>query len=256
MRETPEILAISGALERPVGQFSSYGVSSIGGAVATILAATNHPQAAVKVASVGFMFLIVCVNLAIWKCGTALLRTIDRSLRNSSVNSKPNSPTAAAAVAAAEPEAEGGREEGRHHAGTAAAEGAGRRKVGGGPNLLAARKTIKIAMMVCLTMAVQTVLMLMFAVVTRYGTDAPLLFFGISMGLAPLLWYFLNVQMHAGRSNRDISRGGGALPGATSVQLGQSMASGHRGVRKPMSTFNSIFSKGRAVLPVETPASP
>lgn len=88
MRETPEILAIAEALERPAGQYTSYGVGSIGGMVGTILVAANHSQAPVKVAAVAFMLLRVGCNLLIWKCGTLLMATIDKSLQNSAaVNS-------------------------------------------------------------------------------------------------------------------------------------------------------------------------
>ncbi|CAN0151738.1 unnamed protein product, partial [Pylaiella littoralis] len=52
MRETPEILAISDALESPVGQYTSYVMVCIGAVVAVILAAIDRPQAAVKVTAV------------------------------------------------------------------------------------------------------------------------------------------------------------------------------------------------------------
>lgn len=84
MQDTPEILAISNALEQPVKLYASYIVVCLGAVVATILSASRHSQAAVRVASVAFLGLIVSSNVVILKCGTSLVRTIDRSLNASS----------------------------------------------------------------------------------------------------------------------------------------------------------------------------
>lgn len=240
MRETPEILAISDTLERSAGQYTSYGVVSIGGLVGTILAATNHSRAAVKVAAMAFVALCVGCNLLIWKCGTVLVATIDKSLQNSSaVNNMPTSPIAAA------PEGEGGRGKGND---TAAA---GRKRAGGDPNLLAARKKIKMAMSICLSMAVQTVLVLTFAVASSYGTAVPLLFFGVPLGLAPLFWFMFNIQMHAGRSKPRVSPGVRS-PGTSGHSQQQTFGFGI----KVKAMFNSTISRSlRIVLPTETPAS-
>lgn len=235
MRETPDILAISNALARTVGQYASYGVVSIGPVVATILAAAHHSQAAVKVASVAFISLTVVINLIIWKCGTALVGTINRSLQNSA--SSRRWPAASAITVASDAEQRENQERDD-------AVEEGKRRVGGDLNLLAARKKIKIAMSICLTMAVQTVLVLMFAVVSTYGTAAPLLFFGTTLGLAPPFWFMLNVQMHAGRSRPRV------LQGVHSQQ----QTSRFRGTTTSMP--NSVTSHcPQRIIPTETPVS-
>ena len=169
---------------------------SIAGVVATILAATNHSLAAMKVAAVGFIALIVGCNIVIWKCGTVLLATIDTSFQGTlAVNSAPTSPNPSARQAG------GGRVEGDV---TAAG---GRQRAGGDSNMVAARKYIKNCLVICLASAVVTVLLLVFAVASIYGTAAPILFFGIPFGMGPPFWYVLNVQMHAGRSKPRVSPG-------------------------------------------------
>lgn len=237
VRETPEILAISEALEKPVGQCTAYGVACIGGVVGTILAAFNNSHAAVKVAAVSFMFLCVGCNLLIWRCGTVLMATIDKSLQNSAAaNSEPNSQVAAA------PEAGGER---ANRSGTAASGG---KKAGGGAALLAARKKIKTAMSICLSMGFQTVVMLTFAVASSYGTAVPLLFFGVPLGLAPSLWFIFNIQMHAGRSKLR------PAPGARSAA-----SSGHNAQQTLLSSARSMLNKSilsrsqHIVLPTENP---
>lgn len=198
---------ISDALESPVGQCTSYGVFCIGAVIATILAATNHPQAAVKVAAVPLMCLCVAVTLIIWKCGTLLVGTINRSLQNSAAgSSKPAGPILVA------PGAEQRKDGDQDNASAVA-----RKRVGGHPHLLAARKKIKMAMSFCLSMAVHVMFLLMFAVGSEYGIAAPLLFFGIPMGLAPPFWFIFNVQLHAGRSKPPVSRRVGSL--VTSAEL-------------------------------------
>ncbi|CAM9670318.1 unnamed protein product [Ectocarpus fasciculatus] len=83
IRETPEILAISGALERPTGCFVSNTVMCVGPAIAAVLAAVQYLQAASRVSSVAFLGLIVFCDFIILKSGTALVRTVNRSLLNS-----------------------------------------------------------------------------------------------------------------------------------------------------------------------------
>ena len=161
MQETPEILAISNMLERPVGQYTSYGAVCVGGVIATILATAKRGQAAIVVSTVAFMCLCVACNVIIRKCGTLLVRTIEGSLQNAPGNC---SPSAAAGA---------GREGDNHE--TAAA------KKQRDPNLLAARKKITMAMTICLSMALQTIAMLLFAIFSGYGLAAPVLFFGIPM---------------------------------------------------------------------------
>lgn len=179
MRETPEILALSNMLERPAGRYTSYGVTCVGPVAAITLAAARYSEEAIKVASVAFLGLIVVINLTILKCGRCLVRTINSSLQNATERSRRSSTSASASV--------------------------------GRKDLLAAKRKIKIAVNFCLVLAVQTIVLLMIAVCTTYGTSAPLLMFGVPHGYAPFVWFAFNVQLHAGRSNRRRAQGSAAV---------------------------------------------
>ncbi|CAM9445144.1 unnamed protein product [Pylaiella littoralis] len=242
MRETPEILAISDALESPVGQCTSYAVVCIGATVAVILAETNHPQAAAQVAAASFMCLIVGTNLIIWKCGTSLMGTIDKSLQRSAAgNSRPASPVSVTPGA-----------EQRKHGDRDNAAAVAKNRVGGDPNLMVARKKIKMAMSFCLSMAVPTTILLVFAAGSTYGIAAPLLFFGIPMGLATIYWFILNIQLHAGRSKPPVSRGV-----HSPVRIGELENETASIGEKMMSILNNLTSRSpRGIVPTETPASP
>lgn len=168
MQETPEILAISNMLERPVGQYISYGLFCIGPAISTILAAAKQSHAAVVVATGAFIFLIVVGNLIILKCGTSLLHTINQSLRRNSGHTQ----TIVSSTSAA---AEAGQDENREKSAAAA-----RKKQN--PNILVvARKKITMALSICIVLALQTIFLLLFAVFSAYGKAAPLLFLAVPM---------------------------------------------------------------------------
>lgn len=204
MQESPELIVISNALERPVGQCAAYGVVSIGAVVGTMLAAAKRSQAAIKVASVAFMFLIVFSTLVIWKCGMSLLRAINGSLQNClHRNSITNTTTAAGEQ---DNDTVGGR-------------------IRGDPSLLAARKKTKKVVSFTLQMGLQAIVMLIFAVSSKYGTAAPLILFGIPMGFMPLLWHGFNVQLHAGRSQPSGSQG---IYAGTSGELQPALGFGGR----------------------------
>ncbi|CAM9445215.1 unnamed protein product [Pylaiella littoralis] len=239
MRESPEILAISDALESPVGQHTSYLVVCIGAVVAVILAAINHRQAAVKVTAVSSTCLIVGVNLIIWKCGTSLVGTINKSLQRSAAgNSRPASLVTAAAGAEQ-------RNNGDHDNAAAVAK----KRVAGDPNLMVARKKIKIAMSFCLSKAVPVTIFLIFSVGSKYGIAAPLLFFGIPMGLTPPIWFIFNVQLHAGRSKPPVSRGVHSPIRSGKFENETCSIGG-----KMMSMLNSLTSRSpRGIVPTETP---
>lgn len=155
MQETQDILAISNMLERPVGRYASYCLFCIGPGVATILAAARRSYAAVVVATWAFIFLCVVVNLIILKCATSLIKTINRSLRKNLGSTQ--------TIA------------------TSASPAAGTGQVKHPNSLLAARERITMALCMCIALAVPTILLLLFAVLSEYGKAASLLFFGIPM---------------------------------------------------------------------------
>ncbi|CAN0074710.1 unnamed protein product [Ectocarpus sp. 13 AM-2016] len=167
-RETPEILAISEALERPTGFFASNTAMCVGPAIATALAAAKSLQAAGKVSAVAFLGLIVFCDFIILKSGAALLRTVNRSLRNSMERSERSNSIVAGTVGSLQ-------------------------------LLKAARKNIKFALCFCVVVSLLTAFFII-GLFTTYGATAPLIFFGIPYGCSPPVWFVFNVQLHAGRS--------------------------------------------------------
>lgn len=160
MQEAPKILAISKALEAPAGQFASYSLVCTGAVVAAVLAAARQAQAAIKVASVAFVLHIFFANVFIWKCGTSLLHAINRSLQNH----RPSKTSTTTVLA------------GKENHGTVVTGGRQR-----SPELLAAKKKLYVAMVFCLVLSAQTMAILLFAVINKRGSDAPLIWFGVPM---------------------------------------------------------------------------
>lgn len=157
MRETPEIMAISNALERPVGQYAARCVVCIGAFAGTILSVARYSQTATNIACVAFVCMCVVVELAVFKCGMSLLRTINKSVRrNSSTAGSTSTMTLAA-----------GQED----------QGKGERL----DDRLAARKKIVMATSICLGLGGGTIAILMFSVSSPFGMFTPLLFFATPM---------------------------------------------------------------------------
>lgn len=223
MQETPDILALSNALQQPAGQRASNGVVCIGGAIGGVLAAARHPQAAITVASLCFICLIVTVNVLLRKCGTSLIRTIDQSLQRSS--------------------------------GKSGVVGAGNEK-GGDSALLAAKTKLKTAMMCCALMAVSTTAQLLFALLSKYGMIVPLLLFCIPMGFGPSIWAGLNIQLHAGRSRPYVSPNSSPREDgkrAKTADVSGLMKSSDRGAA---THARAIGVEPSRVVPTEAPAVP
>jgi len=81
MQSSPELLAMSNALERKTAQCMLYGVVCTGAVISTALVAARRPEAALKVAAGSFLCLVVACDLIIWKFSSTLLHTIDKSMQ-------------------------------------------------------------------------------------------------------------------------------------------------------------------------------
>ncbi|CAB1113527.1 unnamed protein product [Ectocarpus sp. CCAP 1310/34] len=216
IRETPELLMISEALERPTGLFVSNTVMCVGPAVATVLAAAKSLQAACMVSAVAFLGLIVFCDFIILKTATALLQTVNKYLRNSVVRSEKSNSIMAGTVGSLQ-------------------------------LLKAARKNIKFALYFCVVVSLLTFSIVMIGLFTTYGATAPLIFSGIPYGCSPPVWFVFNIQLHAGRSrNRTepdvVSRASSVIRQVPSVAT--RIVSRAKGV---------VFGNERSVVPTLTP---
>lgn len=161
------VLQLSTALEHRVRRNLMYGMMLMGALGVSALAAVNRTETAVKVAVVGFIVLCVCCNVVISTCAKLLLGIIDSSLQRSVANKTEQAGNTSAKV------------------------------------LMTARKKVKLAWIVCTQQASFCVPMFTFSVTSKFGTAVPLLLFGVPMSMSPLLWFTLNIQLHAGRSKPD-----------------------------------------------------
>lgn len=230
MQGTPKILTLSNALAHPRGRYASYVLVCTGATISTILAVARHSQAAVKVAAVAFMSLVLACDIVIWKGGTYLVRAIDRSIRTQSDDGPSRD--------------------------TGASPSTGGKKYGGGVRmehsvLLVARKKMKTAMIFCMLLSGQIFAVLLFAVFSKYGTAAPLILFGIPMGLSPQIWFSFSVQLHSGRTKSRVSRRLLPIHSSSMGEPKEAAGIGGKIASSTISHITSTRSQQHHVIPIE-----
>ena len=141
LQQSPGVVAISNTLEKR--QRVSNSVVCAGAVVATALAAAHRAEAGIKIASIAFVLHVLFAAVLICKCGFSLIRTINGSLQNHD-----------------------------------AVEVRGR---GVGQDLLVAKKKIQIAIAFGQVVSVQTMAIVLFAVISKHGSEQALICFGIPM---------------------------------------------------------------------------
>lgn len=131
---------------------------SIAPGVSTVLAAFAETEASVRVMSAGILLVVIGSLSTFWLCARSLVSVIDRSLER--------------------------KMEEQAETGVTGPGGGGRAnsEVGGDPNLLAARKKIKSVMIVAIGLGSTVFFTLSLAIVSEWGTAAPLILFGIPFG--------------------------------------------------------------------------
>ncbi|CAN0188442.1 unnamed protein product, partial [Ectocarpus sp. 12 AP-2014] len=227
MQGSSTILRISSVLEEKNGQRLSNLVLSTGPVVATVLALLGRTEAAAKLVAVTFIMLIVFADTTFCIFGRALLRAIDASLQNSrkrameSAFGEDRRESVLATVGGTEADEEGGRRGSGKSAGEGGenrrssrkwssgtlrrrgswwgGEGRDESELGDG-ELQAAKRKVWWAMGFCAYMSLQGYAILLFSILSKYGTSVPLLLFGVQMAIVPLVWHAFNIQLHARRS--------------------------------------------------------
>ena len=158
MQESPKVLAVTRWLEGPRLPYVVCGVVSIAPGISTVLAALAAMEASVRVMSAGLLLVIISTISTFLVCARSLVSTIDRSMQRKM-----------------EEQAEMGA------VGSGGGEG-GNSKVGGDPNLLAARTKIKSVVVVSMGVSSMVFFTLTLAILSEWGTAAPLILFGIPLG--------------------------------------------------------------------------
>lgn len=117
----------------------------------------------------------------------------------------------------------------------------------GDPLLLAARKKVRMVVVFAIVVLMQVIAMLLFAIVSPYGTEAPLVVCISPMTLVPPIWNIVNVAIHRGRTK--VSRG--LLFSSTGESVGRSR------VASPAVFYVSEFVRSRQhqIVPIETSVS-
>ncbi|CAM9266768.1 unnamed protein product [Ectocarpus sp. 6 AP-2014] len=302
MQGSSTMLRISSVLEEKNGQWLSYLVLSTGPVVATVLALLGRTEAAAKLVAVTFIMLIVFTDATFWIFGRALLRAIDASLENSrmrameSVFEEDRRESVLATLGGTEADEERGRRGSDESAGERVSssrkwssvgprrrgswwggEGRDESKLGDG-ELQAAKTKVRWAMGFCAHMSLQGYAILLFSILSKYGTSVPLILFGVQMAIVPLVWHAFNIQLHArrsrgsaiGRRSSGVDRGGRryVVPAVgtgignnvgrvntTSQQGQQQQQQKHQkwigGVGTKWRKYGPVL-RGRAVAPTET----
>lgn len=224
LQRSPEVLRISLWLESAVGHYVSYTFVSIPPVGAVVLAVANRPEAAVRLITFQVLVLAPMLSASFLVLGKSLLKGIDESLQRQQRRSQQLQSMGVVLDHEKEPST---RSSGRSS---------------GDLMLLAARKKVKKVVMFTVALPTQTASMLLFATVSRYGAEAPLVFFFFPMTFTPPIWNIFNVTIHQGRTQLSRLSSGGVS----------------RYTRTRMSSLSSTFSwrrrssQPRRVVPTET----
>ena len=179
MRKSPQVLRISRWLETQAGHIAAYGLVSISPVSAIVFDLNSHPEVAIKVTAAGIILLCLGMPVVFWVCGSSLVRGIDESLR---------------------------LQQRVHAARTTWGSEDGLKNIQSVQHDLKAART-KVKRMVAFSLFIcgNVIVVLLFAVCSKYGTAAPLLLFATPMALFPSIWNSINIQLH-GRRSRTIDQ--------------------------------------------------
>lgn len=179
----------------------TYSLVSIAPVGAVILTFANFTEAAIRLISAGIIVLSIFMFIAFWVCGKSLLNGIDESLQRHEQQQQQLQKMGVLRVT--------GKEVSTPLQGRGSAD----------PMLLAARKKVKTVVIFAIAILTKVICMLLFAIVSPYGVEIPLLLIVSPMTLIPPIWNIVNVVIHRGRTK--LSRGLLLSPGGV-ASYGQS----------------------------------
>ena len=226
------VLNVSAALTHPVGRAISFSVVSTGGTFLICMASIDGTGQGYKIASIAYIIVTVTRIVVIIMCSRSMVQMIDRSMKR--------------------------------HAAKQRADGAAKAGTGGGgvkvdPKLVAARKTILSALFFCIKLTSVASAVLLFALVTEYGSDNPIVFLATPLAFGPMIALSFHIQLHSKRNklspvspqspNSAINSANVSSRGATtshhpSLRNTYDQLPGHRG---------SPNASSHMVVPMETP---
>lgn len=157
MQGSLEFLALLRFLESPAGSFMTWGVATSLLGVAVALALLQNSTVAVKVLTTGGILFNLLIVVVVCTCRMFLIRAIDNSLR---------AQQDAMIVEGSQPLP----------------------RSAGNLVLLASRKKIKTQIVTSVPQVIVFDPILLFATFSKYGEAAPLLLFGVLLGVMPPIW--------------------------------------------------------------------
>lgn len=214
-----------------MGRCVAFSVVSVGAVFLVILTLIDWTGQGYKITSIAYILVTVTRIVVIIMCSGSMVDMIHKSMERH----------------AAKQRADGATDRG--HNGTA--------KILVDPKLAAAKKTILSALFFCINLTSIASAVLLFALVTEYGSDNPIVFLATPLAFGPMIALTFHIQLHSKRNK------GAPAPALSPKSNILSFGSGHNsgdGTKATQATSTSTsngYSNRRAtattgrVVPVE-----
>lgn len=168
------VLKVSAALTHPVGRCISFSVVSVGAVFLVILTAIDWTGQGYKITSIAYILVTVTRIVVIVMCSGSMVDMIHRSMERH----------------AAKQRADGATDAGHN----------GTRKIVVDPKLAGAKKTILSALFFCINLTSIASAVLLFALVTDFGSDNPIVFLATPLAFGPMIALTFHIQLHSKRN--------------------------------------------------------
>lgn len=168
------VLTVSAALTDPLGRCAAFSIVSVGAVFLVVLTSIDWTGQGYKITSIAYILVTVTRIIVIVMCSRSMVDMIHKSMERH----------------AAKQRADGATEAG--HNGTA--------KIVVDPKLAAAKKTIITALFFCINLTSIASAVLLFALVTEYGSDNPIVFLATPLAFGPMIALTFHIQLHSKRN--------------------------------------------------------
>lgn len=179
---------VSTWLETRAGHCVTYGLVSIATVTAIVLQVMTNAKTVFTVNATGICAITAMGMSMFWVCGKSLMQAIDASLEKQRQQQQQLEESSAAG-SKKKKSASGGEIQIPQKFST------------GDLNLLAAKQKVKKVLAFVMGLGWIVECFLIFDAISGYGASAPLVFLVAPLAMADPIWYGVNIQVHAGRSN-------------------------------------------------------
>lgn len=211
------VLQVSAALTHPLGRFTSFCTVSVGPVFLAILTSIDSTGQGYKITSIAYILVTVTRIIVIVMCSRSMVDMIHKSMERHAAKQRADGAT------------DGG------HNGTA--------KIVADPKLAGAKKTILSALFFCINLTSIASAVLLFALVTQYGSDNPIVFLATPLAFGPMMALTFHIQLHSKR-NKAVPSAQALSPNLNIHSCGSGTSSG--GGRKGTNATNTFTSTGKS----------